>query len=124
MMANNKKPILFFSGTDIAFGIELSKIKKAVLVNCAQKPDIEEIQKMLKDTEDVIFACPEWNGSYPWFFKKVIDNLAYKSFKDKSMRMIVWSGGHNKAENLRMSLVHLAHFLQMNIKAKFEYIKR
>ena len=120
----NKK-IIFYSETDVIFGKELAKKNEAFLVDCINDiDDIKEIQRMLQDINEVIFACPEWNGSYPWFFKKVIDSLAYKSFKGKTMSMIVWSGGNNKAEMLRMSLVHLAHFLQMNIDCKFEYIER
>lgn len=116
--------IIFGGGNQETLGKILEQVPCAC-VDCGELENvlgISAVQEAVDKADVIIFACPEWNGAYPWMFKKLIDNLKYKSFKGKIMKMIVWSGGNNKAESLRYSLVHLAHFLQMKIDDEYLYL--
>lgn len=115
------------------------------LIYCANKKYIDNIKDIVKNNflinyfdiiynfdnenkydiklyDNLIFCLPEWNGSYPWFFKKWIDLQEYNSFKDKNVYFILWSSGNNKALCLKNSLLILCNSLKMNIMNKNYYI--
>jgi putative NADPH-quinone reductase len=76
------------------------------------------------DFTDIVFCLPEWNGSYPWFFKKFIDEKPCNFFKDKTVHLILWSSGNNFALSIRHSLLILCSNLKMNISNNIHYITR
>jgi NAD(P)H-dependent FMN reductase len=122
-----KTTVIFFGGTDKRFAEELWETygSQVLIAHEVINPSTTStIMKAIKSAEIIIFACPEWNGSYPWFFKRLIDGLPENTLRGKTMKMIVWSSGNNKAENLRTSLIHLASSLKMNISCEWLYIDR
>lgn len=60
-------------------GLQISTLKDANLV---KKTDVQNADK-------IIMIVPEWNGSFPWTFKKMIDDSEYPSFfKGKSILLV------------------------------------
>lgn len=72
----------------------------------------------------IVFALPEWNGSYPWWFKKWIDEIPFNSFKNKNASIIAWSSGNNYALSLRYSLNIVLSYLKLNITNNYCYTKK
>lgn len=51
-------------------------------------PD-EVIEKFINESDRIIFIVPEWNGSFPYSMKKLVDDSYYPStFKNKKILLI------------------------------------
>ena len=60
-------------------GLDISTIKEA------DKVEISDIQR----ADKIIMIVPEWNGSFPWTFKKLIDFSGYPSvLEDKPILLV------------------------------------
>jgi NAD(P)H-dependent FMN reductase len=58
----------------------------------------------------VIMVVPEWNGSFPFMFKQVIDNSGYpSSFDGKDILLI---GTSDSSFGNLMGITHLSHILE------------
>jgi len=78
---------------------EVSTIKMA---DMTQNSDIQRADK-------IIMIVPEWNGSFPWTFKKMIDDSEWpSSFNNKSILLI---GTSNTTFGNIMGITHLQHIL-------------
>ena len=50
--------------------------------------------KAIEDNDTIIMVVPEWNGSFPYTLKKLIDESGYpSSFKNKEVYLVGTSGG-------------------------------
>lgn len=88
--------------------------------NCSKS---EASVENLGDITNFIFCLPEWNGSYPWQFKRFIDAQPWKSLKGKHAYFVVYSSGNNRANELRSSLLILCHNLGMSISDRWHYLE-
>lgn len=80
--------------------IEISKITEL------DKPEKIEIGNVDK----IIMIVPEWNGSFPWTFKKMIDDSGWPSkFQDKEILLM---GTSNSSFGNIMGITHLQHILE------------
>lgn len=84
----------------------------------------------LEDVEKIIMIVPEWNGSFPYTFKQMIDNSGWPSFfKEKQILLI---GTSNTTFGNIVGLIHLQYILEFcgakvynqkiavpNVKTKF-----
>lgn len=60
--------------------------------------------------EKIIFVIPEWNGSIPWTFKKMIDDSGWPSnFKNSNIVLI---GTSNTTFGNLMGINHMSHILE------------
>lgn len=58
----------------------------------------------------IIMIVPEWNGSFPFMFKSVIDNSGYpSSFEDKPILLV---GSSDSSFGNIMGITHLSHILE------------
>ena len=68
------------------------------------------VDDQLDPPDRIIMIVPEWNGSFPYTFKKLIDDSGYPSWlKDKSILLI---GTSNTTFGNVMGTSHLKHILE------------
>jgi NAD(P)H-dependent FMN reductase len=83
---------------------------------------LEEIHSEIRNCQDferaitlleyshIIMIVPEWNGSFPFMFKQVIDNSGYpSSFDGKNVLLI---GSSSSSFGNIMGITHLQHILE------------
>jgi flavodoxin len=64
----------------------------------------------IKDYDSIIMVVPEWNGSFPFMFKQIIDNSGYpSSFNKKNVLLI---GTSDSTFGNIMGITHLQHILE------------
>lgn len=81
-------------------GFEISTIKEADTV---EDSDVSR-------TDKIIMIVPEWNGSFPWTFKKMIDDRGWPSkFSGKEILLI---GTSNSTFGNIVGITHLQHILE------------
>lgn len=70
----------------------------------------EVTEEKILDSDKIIMIVPEWNGSFPWTFKKMIDDSGWPSyFKGKSILLI---GTSNTTFGNIMGVTHLQYILE------------
>lgn len=87
------------------------KINKHIesLSDVVLNPELVNFDGILK-CDALIMIVPEWNGSFPYSFKKMIDDSRWPSiFKEKSIFLIGTS--HSEFGNV-IGVSHLEHTLQ------------
>jgi NAD(P)H-dependent FMN reductase len=66
-------------------------------------------REAIESADKIIMVVPEWNSSFPWTFKKMIDDSGYPSaFEGKPVFLVGTS--HTTFGNI-VGLNHLAHIL-------------
>lgn len=62
------------------------------------------------NSDKIIMIVPEWNGSFPWTFKKLIDDSGWPSFfADKEILLV---GTSNSTFGNLLGITHLKHILE------------
>ena len=70
----------------------------------------ELTNQKIKDSDLQIWIVPEWNGSFPFIFKKIIDDSEYpSSFEKKDILLI---GTSETTFGNLIGISHLEHILQ------------
>jgi NAD(P)H-dependent FMN reductase len=84
-------------------GFTNHNIKRILNPEDVTKQDIEE-------NDRIIMIVPEWNSSFPWTFKKMIDDSGYPSyFEDKNIFLV---GTSNTTFGNIVGINHLANILE------------
>lgn len=84
---------------------QLCEDRKVDIRNCSDFP-----VSSIKDYSHVIMVVPEWNGSFPYLFKLVIDNSGYPSGFDEMQVLLV--GTSDTTFGNIMGITHLQHILE------------
>ena len=76
-----------------------------------RKLDPTEITKSdVKDADKIIMIVPEWNSSFPWSFKKMIDDSGYPSYFKESEILLM--GTSNTTFGNIVGINHLDNILE------------
>jgi hypothetical protein len=145
-MKRTKKHLIIKLSTDKGFGTKLAKLIQSNTEGIHQIVDVLQICKdgtfIKNDVEHPVgcdlryyFIMPEWNGSYPAFFKQLVDNAGWPNMlKNKKVMLVGYSGGfsgnimgcnHMKAvlDYIEADVYrHCAHFTY-NGKEEYTYSK-
>ena len=74
-----------------------------------QSDPTEVTREMIESSDKIIMIVPEWNSSFPWTFKKMIDDSGYPSaFEHKQILLI---GTSNTTFGNIVGINHLSHIL-------------
>lgn len=69
----------------------------------------EVTREIIENSDKIIMIVPEWNNSFPWTFKKMIDDSGYPSaFEGKPALLI---GTSNTTFGNIVGINHLSHIL-------------
>lgn len=93
-------------------------ISTALYDNCGKSPAFNKLNRLIEESNKLVFIVPEYNGSFPGILKTFIDGLSYPhSFQNKKGALVGISTGTQGGALALSHLTDVLNYMGMHVLA-------